>query len=336
MSPEELYKFHQEQIKEKSRKKEKEKTVETNEFIRSQRIVKENMKNEKEFRVKDEFDKRKAYETANLQQIDEKVQRNIVEKEQKKGETYDYFPFVHGDEVEAKTRSLNLGLKEEMQSYLKSVETSPLKISKEPIVSVPKFLQSSEYLDVRRTQNSHVEQTMKGALDSYHKEIKNLEKARAREKRMKEEQDLNDAVYYKYLQDARKKEILENIEEVNEQILENNKKKREESEMKKNLYNTSIKIPENEYDDYSKRRKHYEEYQKYLVGQIEANDSKNKNQAHRERDIDTKIINVMENNIAKEDHQALLNETYAKTLNKDIWMKQMEIKNLEKEVGKVL
>lgn len=336
LSPDELFKFHQEQIKEKLRKRENEKNIETNEFVKTQRLMKETWKNDKETKFVSEFDKRKAYEIANLNQIQEKVLRAALDKEVKKGETYDYFPFVHGDQVEAKTRSLNQGLKDEMQNHLKSVETSPLKLSKEPIVSVPKFLQASEYSTIRRTQNFHVEQTMKGALDSYHKEIKNMEKAKIKEKRTKDEQELNDAIYYKHLEELRRKEISDNLNEINLQINEKVKKKVDESIDKKNVCKTSIEIKENEYDDKDKRKKYYEEYQKYIVGQIQENDWKVKEKTQQERDLDSKILNVVENSIAKEDQEALINEIQAKTLNKDVWMKQMEIRNLEKEVGKLL
>ena len=48
------------------------------------------------------------------------------------------------------------------------------------------------------------------------------------------------------------------------------------------------------------------------------------------------MLTNVENYLSVEDNEAALRETYTKSLNKDIWLKQMEIKELEKDVGKVL
>lgn len=336
LSPEDLLRIHQDQIKEKKKRLEMEKNLEVNDFNQAQKTVKNNLKTEREYRLMNEYEKRKAYESANLEKVQEKLQRTRYEQEIKKNETYDYFPFVHGDEVEAKTKSLNLSLKEDLQNYMKSVESSPLKISKEPVVAVPKFLQTSEYLNMRRTQNYHVEKTMKGALESYCNQIKTLEKAKEREKKEKALQDMQDEAYYKQLEITRKKEIQENLKELNEQIDEKMEKKFQETVVKKNLYSTSLELTPNQHDDWNKKKKHYDEYQKYIIEQIEDQDKKVKKGALKERELDTKILSTMENMIQKEDNEAKLNEVYSKTLNKEIWIKQMQIKELEKEAGKVL
>lgn len=334
--PEDLLKIHQDQIKEKKRRQVEERTLEINDFIKTQKAIKNNLKTEKEFKVCSEFEKRKAYESANLDKAQENMERLRYEKEVKKNETYDYFPFVHGDEVEAKTKSLNLSLKNDLQSYMKSVESSPLKLNKDPIIAVPKFLQTSEYSNMRRTQNYHVEKTMKNALESYNNQIKSMEKSKEKEKKEKMLQDLQDSAYYQHLEQTRRKEIQENLKELNEQIEEKLEKKFQETEGKKKLYTTGLEFSPNRYDDWDKRRKHYDEYQKYIVGQIQEHDVEAKKVAKKEREIDTKLLNTMDNMILQEDNEAKVNDVYSKALNKEIWIKQMQIKNLEKEVGKVL
>ncbi|OMJ94489.1 hypothetical protein SteCoe_2400 [Stentor coeruleus] len=335
LSPEELLRFHQEQIRMKKAEKELEKEKEAGENSKTLKGFREIIESEKIDKVATVTDKRKAYAIANLEQVQEKILKDQKAIDIKKKEVYDYFPFTHGDIAEAKTQSLNVSMREDMKNHLKSIEGSPV-YNKEVTVGVPKFLQASDYQAIRRTQNEHVEKTMNGTLKNYHEELKNKEKEKIRLRREKEEQEMNDAIYYKQLEMYRKKELENNLNALNEQIEEKNRKRKEELENKKNIYATSLDfIPESE-ESKREKKELYIKNANLLISQMETNERNTKDRFIKERDTDCKILQSTDLAITNEDNEAKIREIYTKSLNKDIWMKQMEIKALEKDVGKVL
>ena len=336
ISPEELLKIHQEQILEKKKRLSIEKQKDKEENSKALRGVFELIKKDKHIKHPEEIEKRKAYAIANLEQIQAKNNRKLSENEVRRNEYYDFFPFTHGDQVEANQRSLNLKLKGDLQDYLKSVETSPINTSREPIVAIPKFLQTDEYNNIRRTQNQHVEKVMKGALDTYHHELMSKEKEQIRLQREREEQALLDSAYYKKLELIRKKELEDNLFAINDQIEKKTKKKIQDDEEKRKLYNTSLNIQNESPEKIKERKDNYKDNQYYIIDQMEKNDKKFKESFSKERELDEKMLANVENYLSVEDNEAALRETYTKSLNKDIWLKQMEIKELEKDVGKVL
>lgn len=336
LSPEELLRFHQEQIRLKKVEKDIEREKEASENSKTLKGFKEVIESEKIGKVATETDKRKAYAIANLEQAQEKMLRGQKATDAKRNEVYDYFPFTHGDIAEAKTQSLNVSMREDMKNHLKSIEGSPVCHNKEVTVGVPKFLQASDYQAIRRSQNAHVEKTMNGALKNYHEELKSKEKEKIRLKREKDEQEMHDAIYYKQLEIYRKKELENNLNALNEQIEEKNRKRQEEIENKKNIYSTSLDFqPESEESKRARKELHMKNAN-LLVTQMESNEKTTKDRFNKERDTDCKILQSTDFAIENEDNEAKIREIYTKSLNKDIWIKQMEIKALEKDVGKVL
>ena len=331
--PDQLLKIHQEQIKEKQLRKEQEKLrekEENNSLIQNAQNLMFYDKNTKNSEV---YERRKNFANANIEKVQNKLENIRKEKEKKRSETYDYFPFTHGDEVESKHRTMNLKLKEELQNHLKTVENSPINTKTDPIIGVPKFLQSSEYTEIRRTHNFHVEKVMKEALKTYENELNSKEKAKFTEKREKEDQKIQDEIYYKRLENDRKKEIEENLNALNSQIQEKAKIKAKENENKKNLYSTSLEFVEKPLK-LKNPDSYYQDYQKFLIEQMKQTNEKNKNLTENERKIDLQMLATVEEHINLEENTAKLTDLYTKSLNKDIWTKQMQIKALEKEVGK--
>ena len=336
ISPEKLYKMHQEQIQEKKAREMQEKQKEIEDSYKTTQEFHKRMKTEKNVTNVAESALRKQYALANIGQAENKFRQKQTKEIEKKMETYNYFPFTHGDEVEARQKTLRLKLNSDLQHYLKNNETSPLSSGRDPIVAVPKFLQTSEYSNVRRTQNEHVEKVMKGALDTYHKELRTKEKEKIKLQREREKQAAIDQFYYKQLEIARIKEIEGNTHAITDQIEERHQKSLEEKQKKQELYETSLDIRNASPERIQQVKDVYQDHQKSLVKQMDENDKRVRESLNKERELDTKILNTVGEYINMEDTEAKLRNSYSKTLNKDIWLKQMDIKSLEKDVGKLL
>lgn len=335
LSPDELYKIHQDQIAAKKLLKKQEKEKEIEEHNKTIQNFYGDIITEKNTKNIQEIEKRKEYANANIEQSLLKLDKQKLELEKKKAETYDYFPFTHGDQAEAKRKAIKDELKLEFQSHLKSLESS-FTPNKDPVVAVPKFLQASEYQNIRKNQNQNLEKVMKGALETYKNELDGKEKEILRLKREKEYQDAQDSIYYKQLEIYRKKEIDDNTKALEGQIQDKISKKNEESLNKKNLYNTSLEISPPSPEKIKLKQDYYQEYQKYLISQMEKKSKAERENLIKERELDYKIITNVDDYINLEDNQNKLMDTYTKSLNKDVWIKQMKIKNLEKDVGKIL
>lgn len=335
LSPEDLLRFHQEQIRQKKAFKSLEEIKETQHNTKTIQESKAQTQIDKFNKSSLEAEKINAYVIANREQVQEKIARVQREKEVKKNEVYDYFPFTHGDIAEARSKNLNESMKEDMKKHLKSFEASPVS-NKEPPVGVPKFMETYDYMNVRRTQKSHVEKTMKKALNSYYKDLKNKESDIIRLKIEKNDQNLQDEIYYKQLEIYRKKELENNLQVLNEQIEEKKRRRIEESEIKKDTYATSLDFPLESEESKQARKDMNMKNASFLIQQMENKEKILKEKASKERDIDTKIIYSTDMNLSQEDNEARVRDLYTKSLNKDIWLKQMEIKTLEKVAGKVL
>lgn len=336
VSPEELLRMHKQQILEKKAKKELEKQKEFKDDCKTLQGFNQTIKTEKNVTNVAEAEIRKNYALANIKRAENKRRTKESMSLDKKNETYDFFPFTHGDEVEAHQRELKAKQNNELQNYLKSVENSPVCLSKELTVTVPVFLQCSEYTNVRRKQNNHVELTMKGSLETYHQELKGKEKEKIKEKRERDEQALVDSVYYKQLEMTRKKELEANLNSIHRQIEDKAQKKALDRKKETELYQTSLDIANASPEKMQEKKDMYKGYQKDLVKQMREKDSVMRKSYEKERDIDTKMLSNVEQFLNGEDQEARLRETYAKTLNRDVWLKQIEIKALEKESGVVL
>ncbi|OMJ86222.1 hypothetical protein SteCoe_12285 [Stentor coeruleus] len=335
LSPEDLLRFHQEQIKQKKTFKDLEEIKEAQENTKTIQESKVETQIDKLNKSSLEAEKRKAYILANREQVQEKITRAQRELEVKKNEVYNYFPFTHGDIAEARSKNLNESMKEDMKKHFKSFEVSPIS-NKEPPVGIPRFMETYDYMNVRRTQKSHVEKAMKGALNSYYKDLRDKETDKIRLRKEKDEQQLQDEIYYKQLEIYRKKELENNLQVLNEQIEEKKRRRIEESEIKKDAYATSLDFPVESEESKMARKDKNIKNANFLIQQMENKEKILKEKVAKERDIDTKIIYSSDMNLTQEDNEAKIRDLYTKSLNKDIWLKQMEIKTLEKDVGKVL
>ena len=133
-----------------------------------------------------------------------------LESEAKANETYDYFPFTHGDQIEKFQHQLKQKEAEEMKAALQSLPKLNKSAQDLPYATeYPVFLQQSEFHPVRRIEQSHVHNVMKDALHRYEQQLVNIEKEQDRRDEESRKQEQHNQLYYETMLQQRQQKTLE-------------------------------------------------------------------------------------------------------------------------------
>jgi hypothetical protein len=217
VSARELLGFHQQQIREKKSRERKER-------LKSLEVDQKNVKDmigfimeDREQRINQEIQKRQEILSANKKQVVRKHLEKQKEREEILNETYDYFPFTHGDAVEKLHQEHKAQLEQELKTMyntLPKVERSPNKnasvnpkVSVDYITQYPVFLQKVENPEGRRVPNDNIDRVIQQA-------EKRVEENKAKEERIKqieqeeaEVQKVHDTMYYESMYNQKAKKL---------------------------------------------------------------------------------------------------------------------------------
>lgn len=209
VSAQELLSFHQQQIQDK-------KSREKRERLKSLDIEKKNVKDmvgniiqDREQRINQEISKRQDVLNINRKQMARRQQDKVKQREEAMNETYDYFPFTHGDAVEKLHQEHKNQLEQELKTMYNTLpkiertqnqnaSVNP-KISVDYITQYPVFLQKVENPEGRRLPNENIDKVIQQAEQRLEEKKAQEEKLKQFEKEEAEVQKVHDAMYYEQM-----------------------------------------------------------------------------------------------------------------------------------------
>lgn len=187
ISPQELLNSHNEQMRQKAQKQIDLKLKAKEEEQRLMQHINNQLRKENDNKEYSENVKKAIFLQENLNQLERKRSKKQKIKHEKLNETYDYFPFTHGDQVEAQQRKLNETLKEDLRKHLGSLNSTMEALSISPRspkkqLEVPRFLLPAEHASLNQTRDREL--AMSSALDRYQQEL--LDKERELQRKIEE------------------------------------------------------------------------------------------------------------------------------------------------------
>mmetsp|Transcript_13178 Transcript_13178/g.24662 ORF Transcript_13178/g.24662 Transcript_13178/m.24662 type:complete len:310 (-) Transcript_13178:37-966(-) len=302
-------------------------------------------------RLEAELRKRQIFIEANRSRMQEKAVKTAVAESEKRQETYDYFPFTHGDQIEQYQEELKKSLLSEMNASVAIASAnSPVKAHVEPTSVVtkmpishyteyPVFLRQDEYHPVRRIEDTHVNVTMQEALKRYEDNIVKLEQEQEKREIEAQRQADHNQQYFETQLQRRAQQIEDNKQYLQQQIKERESIKRLEKTQQREPVRTNYgpeETPEDYAEEEERKKRIKQEVRETLYTQMKSKFEKDRTHKTQERAEDIENLIIATEIIAQEAEKAKSKEQKAKELYKDAWEKQMQMKELEKAVEMIL
>jgi hypothetical protein len=165
---------------------------------------------DRDTKIEAERKKRVLFVEGIQEHLDIRTKQQTMDSEVKANETYDYFPFTHGDQIEKFQQELKQKEAQEMKAAMQSLPKLNRSSQDLPYASeYPVFLQQAEFHPVRRIEQSHVHNVMKDALHRYEQQLVTIEKEQDRREDEKRKQDQHNQLYYETMLQQRQQKTEE-------------------------------------------------------------------------------------------------------------------------------
>ncbi|CAG9319555.1 unnamed protein product [Blepharisma stoltei] len=339
ISPQDLLDIHREQIREKAKKLKETKEIKKLEEDGYIKTVTDQMKKDREDKEYSDYIKKSLFIEENNSLIERKKERKKQIKKERLGETYDYFPFTHGDQIEAQQKTLNLALREDLRKHSDTLNSTFAAFSSSPQsprvrIDIPKFMIPDEY-SPRFLKNYEKDLAMENALERYEQEL--IEKEKNNEKLMKEklEREIIDKKYQEDVEMKHRKKLEKYRKKLEEQISEKIEKKQEEKIEKMSPVKTHFGPEESKEDleneikfKMDRERENKEFVAKQMIEKLE----ERRQLKERDREEDYMISKNVEKIMCEEDDKNKEKIKKGKNFNKNVWLKQIKLKELEKSL----
>lgn len=349
ITAEELLVAHREQIRLKQERHADEKKLTYQEDIRRTNEVNEEMTRDRNLRLDAEQKKRQIFIEANRSRMQEKAVKTAEDDQDKRNETYDFFPFTHGDQIEKYQDELKRTLLAEMNAA-NAVTVSPVKATNEPISVVtkmplshyteyPVFLRQDEYHPVRRIEDTHVNVTMQEALKRYEENLVKMEESQEKRGLEAQRQAEHNQQFFETQLQRRAQQIEDNKLFLRQQMKERETLKQLEKAQRRELVRTNYgpeETPEDYAEEEERKERIKQEVKESLYTQMKSKFDKERTHKTQERVEDIENMLVATEIIAQEAQKVKAKEHKSKELYREAWVKQMQMKEIEKAVEMIL
>ncbi|CAG9325599.1 unnamed protein product [Blepharisma stoltei] len=284
-----------------------------------------------------EWEKKLIFIEGNKKQLREHDEKRKKIKEERNKESYDYFPFTHGDALEQKQREIKEEWQKEMnQVREKSSSKARSKLSDSYIAQYPVWLKQDEYAPIRRINEDHVEIVMDQALQRYEEQLQKIEEENVKREELNEKQDNFNKAFEKLKSKEREKAIRENENILREQMKEKKLKKKKETTENKELENTNFGPDEGVselMEEAEEQAKIKMELKEALQTQIKEKHEKLRKRQKEEREMDISLNQLFEEAWENEQMNSKLKSQANKNLYKEVWLKQMKMRQLQNNLS---
>jgi hypothetical protein len=347
ITAEDLLQAHREQIKQRQLRQHEEKRRIYEEDIKRVNEANKEMVDDRHMRLDAEHKKRQIFIEANLSRIHERANQHAEADSEKRQETYDYFPFTHGDQIEKHQDELKKMLFVEMKA---AGGPSQVKVSSEPVSVVtkmpmshyteyPVFLRLNENHPVRRIEDTHVTVTMQEALKRYEEHMVKLELEQERRDAEQRYQTEHNQQFFESQLQKRANQVDENRKYLEMQIQERESLKRLEKAQRRELVRTNFgpeETPEDFVEEEERKGRIKQEVREVLYTQMKHKFDKERTHKTQERAEDIENIVIAGEVIAQETEKERVKEKKKKELYREAWDRQVQMKELERSVEMVL
>jgi len=297
-------------------------------------------------------------------QIENKNKKRML-SESKKFETYNFFPFTHGDEIEKKRILQKQQLTEEVRNKsqashsdrkmmarsftdgyrsdgyrsfdktgFNSMKSTNGRIPVKYMTGYPAFLTPFKQYPYRRLNDTHVESVMQSAVQRYEESLKNIKKEREEDReRFNKQLDENDK-YAEELEIKKKKSQMENKRMLLDQMQRESYNRLKHKLQEKEKVNTNFGPEENDATINMKKSFHKRNIddikatlEKQMMEKYQLSEAEKLQERLEELDAVEKAKMVM----LQEREELQVKDKNAKQICKDAWKEQIRMKEIHKK-----